>query len=96
MGVKGVLKAVPPSVTLCSWGFQKVDPLLSVSGTGAERGVERSARSWNVRRGAGCRAMEVVVVVGASGLTGKRQKIGSASVKSRPPLSKTKHFPRAG
>lgn len=91
-----MLKGVPPSVTLYSSGVQKVYPLLSVSGTGAERSAERGANTRRGRRGAGCRAMEVVVVVGALGLTSNRQKIGSASAKSRPPLSKTKHFPRTG
>lgn len=69
-----MLKGVPPSVTLCSSGVQKVDPLLSVRGARAHRSAERSANTRNVRRGNGCRAMEVVVVVGASGTSGKRQK----------------------
>ena len=60
------------------------------------RGAERGARVRNVRRGKGCRAMVEVVVHGGGGAIGNRQKIGSASAKSRPPLSKTKHFPRAG
>lgn len=49
-----VLKEASPSVTLCSWGLQEVDLLLSVSGTGAERSAERGANARSVRRGAGC------------------------------------------